>query len=103
MNDIGYYDETGEIYIVGRMSEFIKCKECCLSVTEIESVLDMHPAVFQSIVVPIPADIEGELPFAIVVTMPNKQVFIASQKSKRLFQQRNLLTSVLFHRIERLR
>ncbi|XP_017755228.1 PREDICTED: 4-coumarate--CoA ligase 1-like [Eufriesea mexicana] len=74
MNDIGYYDENGEIFIVGRLSEFIKYKECCLSVSEIEAVLDMHPAVYQSVVVPIPADVEGDLPFAVVIPLPGKEI-----------------------------
>ncbi|XP_076759658.1 luciferin 4-monooxygenase-like [Xylocopa sonorina] len=74
MGDIGYYDEDGEFYIVGRTSEFIKYKDCCLSVPEIEAVLDAHPAVCKSAVISIPSDIEGELPIALVIKLPNKQV-----------------------------
>ncbi|CAL7951232.1 unnamed protein product [Xylocopa violacea] len=74
MGDIGYYDEDGEFYIVGRFTEFIKYKDCCLSVPEIEAILDTHPAVYKSAVISIPSEIEGELPVALVIKLPNKQV-----------------------------
>lgn len=74
--DIGYYDDDGELYIVGRMSEFIKYKDCSLSVAEIESVLERHPAVYRAAVVAFPAEVEGEVPVAFVIKVPNKEVTV---------------------------
>lgn len=74
MGDIGYYDETGELYIVGRTTEFIKYNECSLSVTAMEAALDVHPAIYKAVVIPIPSEIEGELPVAVVEKLPGKEV-----------------------------
>nr|XP_034177912.1 probable 4-coumarate--CoA ligase 3 [Osmia lignaria] len=72
--DIGYYDDDGELFIVGRMSDFIKYKDCCLSVTEMETILERHPSVYRAAVVAAPAELEGELPVAFVIKVPNKEV-----------------------------
>ncbi|XP_026671347.1 luciferin 4-monooxygenase-like isoform X2 [Ceratina calcarata] len=76
MNDIGYYDEDGELFIIGRVSDFINYKDTCLSVSEMEAVLDMHPAVCKSAVIPISSETDGELPIAIVKKLPDKQLQI---------------------------
>lgn len=73
-NDIGYYDETGEIYITGRFSQFIKYKDCRLSDLTMEAVLEEHPAIYRAVVVGIPAEIEGEVPVAVVAKTPGKEV-----------------------------
>nr|XP_012150334.1 PREDICTED: 4-coumarate--CoA ligase-like [Megachile rotundata] len=74
--DIGYYDDDGELFIAGRMSEFINYNDACLSVTEMESVLERHPAVYRAAVVAIPAEVEGEVPVAFVIKVPNKEVTV---------------------------
>ncbi|XP_076234953.1 luciferin 4-monooxygenase-like [Calliopsis andreniformis] len=72
--DIGYYDENGEIYISGRFSQFIKYRDCRLSDTYMEHILDEHLAVYKAAVVGIPADVEGEIPIAAVIKEPGKEV-----------------------------
>ncbi|XP_026671065.1 luciferin 4-monooxygenase-like isoform X2 [Ceratina calcarata] len=74
MGDIGYYDEVGELYIVGRTSQFIKYNDCCLSVLEMETIFDMHPDVYKAVVIPVPSEIEGELPVAVVEKLPDKEI-----------------------------
>ncbi|CAB0029420.1 unnamed protein product, partial [Trichogramma brassicae] len=62
--DIGYYDENGEIYIVERIKEMIKCRNYAISPSDIEQLLHTHPGVMEAAVVPMPHEIDIERPIA---------------------------------------
>lgn len=75
--DLGYYDEDGELYIVGRISDFILFRSVNVSPAEIEAVLQNHPAVFQAAVIGMPHEIDEQRPMAVVSVVPGKTVGIA--------------------------
>ncbi|KAL0105337.1 hypothetical protein PUN28_016769 [Cardiocondyla obscurior] len=72
--DLGYYDDDGELFIVGRISDFILFRAINVSPAEIESVLQTHPAVLQAAVIGIPHEIDEQQPMAVISVMPGKTV-----------------------------
>lgn len=75
--DLGYYDDDGELFIVGRISDFILFRSINVSPAEIETVLQSHPAVFEAMVIGMPHEIDEQHPMAIVSLLPGKTVGIA--------------------------
>lgn len=65
--DIGYYEETGEMFIVDRLKELIKYNGFQVPPAEIEGVLLQHADVLGAGVVGVPDERAGELPLAFVV------------------------------------
>jgi acyl-coenzyme A synthetase/AMP-(fatty) acid ligase len=65
--DLGYADEEGFIFIVGRAKEFLKLGGHRVSPLEIEGVLLAHPNVAEAAVVGLPDALEGEKAVACVV------------------------------------
>ncbi|XP_011705560.1 PREDICTED: luciferin 4-monooxygenase-like, partial [Wasmannia auropunctata] len=74
IGDVGYYDANGELFIVGRISEFINFKGSNILPEEIETVLQTHPAVLRAAVIGIPHEIDNEHPMAIVSVARDKTV-----------------------------
>lgn len=74
--DLGYYDDDGELFVMGRISEFILFRSINISPAEIESVLQTHPAVFQAAVIGIPHEIDEQHPMAVVSLLPDTIVGI---------------------------
>ncbi|XP_019697686.2 luciferin 4-monooxygenase [Harpegnathos saltator] len=72
--DLGYYDKDGEIYICDRIKEVIKVRGCFVFPTEIENILQSHPAVYEVAVVRLHSDIDDEHPLAFVTKVPGKEV-----------------------------
>ncbi|KAL7306990.1 hypothetical protein TKK_0000740 [Trichogramma kaykai] len=72
--DIGYYDENGEVYIVERIKEMIKCRNYAISPSDIEQLLHTHPGVMEAAVVPMPHEIDIERPIAFVIKAPGSNV-----------------------------
>ncbi|XP_011706948.1 PREDICTED: 4-coumarate--CoA ligase 1-like, partial [Wasmannia auropunctata] len=70
--DVGYYDANGELFIVGRISEFIIFRGNNVLPEEIETVLQTHPAVLRAAVIGMPHEIDNEHPMAIVSVAPGK-------------------------------
>ncbi|XP_072937481.1 luciferin 4-monooxygenase-like [Epargyreus clarus] len=68
--DIGYYDEEGYVFIVGRLKELIKYKGIQVAPAEIEAVLLQHEGLRDAGVIGIPDDDAGEVPLAFVVLQP---------------------------------
>ncbi|XP_058810757.1 uncharacterized protein LOC131675696 [Phymastichus coffea] len=66
LGDEGFYDNNGEITIIGRYKDMIKCRNFCISPTDLEDILLSHPAVVEVAVVPIPHSIDVEQPIAFV-------------------------------------
>jgi acyl-CoA synthetase (AMP-forming)/AMP-acid ligase II len=65
--DLGYFDEEGFLYIVGRKKDMIKSGGISVYPDEIESILYMHPAISEAAVIGVPDDRWGEAVKAIVV------------------------------------
>lgn len=72
--DLGYYNEKGEIFIVDRLKELIKFQGVHVAPTEIEGLLQSHPAVLEVAVVSRPHPLDCEHPMAFVSKIPNKEV-----------------------------
>jgi 4-hydroxybutyrate---CoA ligase (AMP-forming) len=59
--DIGYVDEEGYLYVLGRSDDVIKIAGHRLSTREVEDILTAHPAVAEAAVVGIPDPVRGEV------------------------------------------
>lgn len=64
--DLGYADDEGYLYLVGRRHDMIKVGANRVSAKEIEDVLQQHPAVYEAAVVAVPHPLLGEAPVAFV-------------------------------------
>jgi amino acid adenylation domain-containing protein len=64
--DLGYADEDGYLYLVGRQHDMLKVGAYRVGVKEIEDVLHAHPAVSEAAVVGAPHEMLGEAPVAFV-------------------------------------
>jgi len=69
--DIAKMDEDGYVYITDRLKELIKYKGFPVAPAELETVILMHPAVFDVCVIPRLDEGSGELPRAYVVLQPD--------------------------------
>ncbi len=65
-SDLGYFDEQGRAYIVGRASETIITGGTNISPVEIERAFEELPSVREAVVVGVPDDQWGETPAALV-------------------------------------
>lgn len=65
--DLGYLDDAGFLYFVGRKKEMIRRSGENISATEVEETILSHPAVRMAVCLPVPDDIRGEEIKAIVV------------------------------------
>ncbi|KAG5348319.1 LUCI monooxygenase, partial [Acromyrmex charruanus] len=72
--DLGFYDDDGEIFITSRISDFILFRAINVLPSEIEAVLQTHPAIFQVAVIGMPHEIDEQHPMAIVSIIPGKTV-----------------------------
>ncbi|MBC7253635.1 MAG: long-chain-fatty-acid--CoA ligase [Actinobacteria bacterium] len=72
--DIGYLDEDGYLYIVERKKDLIITGGFNLYPSEVEQVLERHPAVREAAVVGEPDPVRGEVVHAFVVLQPDRAV-----------------------------
>jgi long-chain acyl-CoA synthetase len=75
--DLGYFDDEGFLFIVGRIKELIIRGGYNVYPAEIEDVLHAHPAVAEAAVVGIPHDRLGEEVKAVVSLRPGTSVTAA--------------------------
>ena len=75
--DLGYFDEDGFLFIVGRIKELIIRGGYNVYPLEIEDVLHAHPAVAEAAVVGIPDDRLGEEVMAFVILRPGTSLTAA--------------------------
>ncbi|KAM7306564.1 4-coumarate--CoA ligase 1-like [Ixodes scapularis] len=71
--DLGYYDSNGQIYIVDRIKQMIKCMGNIVTPAELEEILTTHEAVLEAAVVGIPSSKYGEAPVACVVVKGSQE------------------------------
>jgi long-chain acyl-CoA synthetase len=72
--DLGYFDEDGFLFIVGRSKELIIRGGYNVYPAEVEDVLHAHPAVAEAAVIGIPDDRLGEEVMAVVTLQPGASV-----------------------------
>ncbi|XP_047340498.1 4-coumarate--CoA ligase-like 9 [Impatiens glandulifera] len=65
--DLCYIDKNGYLYVVDRLKELIKYKGYQVPPAELERLLQSHPEIADSAVIPYPDDDAGEIPMAFVV------------------------------------
>ncbi|KAK9120018.1 hypothetical protein Scep_018111 [Stephania cephalantha] len=68
--DLGYIDRDGFVYIIDRLKELIKYKSYQVPPAELEHLLQSHPEIVDSAVIPYPDEDAGEIPMAFVVRKP---------------------------------
>ncbi|WP_020497313.1 class I adenylate-forming enzyme family protein [Sciscionella marina] len=64
--DVGYVDADGALYLVDRIKDVFKCDNELVAPAELEGVLAAHPAVAECVVVDIPHQFSGAVPYALV-------------------------------------
>lgn len=72
--DMGYYDEEGYFYIVGRKKDMIIRGGENIYPKEIENTLYEHPNIMESAVVPVPDEVMGEEVGAYIVPRPGSSL-----------------------------
>src|ERR1044071_1423920 len=69
--DLGYFDEEGYLFVVGRKKDMIKSGGISIYPLEIESVIYSHPAILEAAVIGVPDSQWGEAVKAVVVMKPD--------------------------------
>ena len=65
--DVGYVDDAGFLYIVGRIRDVVNMAGIKIPAAELEAVIAELPAVRECAVIAVPDPVRGEVPKAIVV------------------------------------
>ena len=72
--DLGYFDEEGFLFVVGRKKDMVKSGGISIYPLEIESIIYSHPEVLEAAVIGVPDDQWGEAVKAVVVVKPDSTV-----------------------------
>jgi acyl-CoA synthetase (AMP-forming)/AMP-acid ligase II len=65
--DLGYFDEEGFLFVVGRKKDMVKSGGISIFPSEIESILYRHPGVLEAAVIGVPDPHWGEAVKAVIV------------------------------------
>lgn len=77
--DIGYVDDEGYLFFLGRVKEMIKSSGYSIFPEDVEALLNLHPAIRQSAVIGVPDPIRGERVKAFVVLKESHKDEITSE------------------------
>ncbi len=72
--DLGYFDEEGYLFVVGRKKDMVKSGGISIYPLEIEGVLYQHPDVIEAAVIGVPDPQWGEALKAVVVVKPGSPI-----------------------------
>jgi acyl-CoA synthetase (AMP-forming)/AMP-acid ligase II len=72
--DLGYFDEEGFLFVVGRKKDMVKSGGISIYPLEIESVIYSHPAILEAAVIGVPDVQWGEAVKAVVVVKPDAEL-----------------------------
>ncbi|MFN7753119.1 MAG: class I adenylate-forming enzyme family protein [Pseudomonadota bacterium] len=72
--DVFRRDKGGAYFFVGRSDDMFVCGGENIFPGEVEHMLEQHPDIVQTCVVPVPDDIKGQKPFAFVVRTPDSSL-----------------------------
>jgi acyl-CoA synthetase (AMP-forming)/AMP-acid ligase II len=61
-NDLGYADEDGNIYCLGRQDDVINCGGIKIAPEEIETVMRQCPGISDCACIPVPDKVQGQVP-----------------------------------------
>ncbi|WP_035847280.1 class I adenylate-forming enzyme family protein [Kitasatospora azatica] len=65
--DVGRIDEDGRLFLVDRLKDVFKCDNFLVAPSEVETMLNRHPRVRESVVVDLPHEFSGSVAGALVV------------------------------------
>lgn len=65
--DVGYLDDDGWLFLVDRIKDVFKCDNWLVSPTQIERVVAEHPGIRECVIVGLPDELRGAVPFAFLV------------------------------------
>ncbi|KAL3195308.1 hypothetical protein MRX96_015784 [Rhipicephalus microplus] len=82
--DVGHYDDHGQLYIVDRVKDLIKCMDQQVAPAELEDLLMRHPFVLQVAVAGVPHRKMGEAPRAFVVLTEEARAMSAEDVANQL-------------------
>lgn len=97
--DIGYYDDSGLIYVSDRIKELIKVNAFQVAPAELEAIIRDHPEILDAVVVGVPNAKTGEVPRAFVVRKPNSSITgeqIGQFVAKQVIKYKHLTGGVYF-------
>lgn len=77
--DSGYFDSTGELYLVDRIKDMMKYCASQISPSEIESLLIQHEDIKAVCVVGIPDSVAGDLPAAAIIRKDDETTISQSE------------------------
>jgi acyl-CoA synthetase (AMP-forming)/AMP-acid ligase II len=100
--DLGYFDADGNLYLVDRLKELIKCRGYQVAPAQLEAELIAHPAVADAAVVGRPDEEAGEVPVAYVaLRAPVESDEIMSWVGERVAPYKRLADVIVVDEIPR--
>lgn len=78
--DIGRFDEDGFLYWLGRFKEMIKVSGHSVFPEEVEALLNQHPSIVESAVIPVKDDRKGEVVKAFIVLKSEQKGKISEEE-----------------------
>jgi acyl-CoA synthetase (AMP-forming)/AMP-acid ligase II len=81
-------DTTGNLSLLGRLTEFVNVAGEKVSPYEVEAILDQHRDVLQCVSFPVPDPLRGERVYALAVLRPDAQGRVDSAALRSFVRER---------------